>query len=155
MLIPVLLFVMIAGLILYMNQALDYATSKASRQIMTGAASGMSQSAFQALVCSYLPAAFSCANVIVNVQTVTQGSQPGGYYAYATSNQSWLIVPTLSNASAQYSPGQAGSYEYVQAVYPITFIPSLLSSFLGGAAYQGSSAYLVVSTAAFRNEQYN
>ena len=156
MLIPVILFVMMVGLILYYNQALDYATNKASRQIMVGNVqkSSMTQAAFQQLVCSYLPAAFQCANVIVNVQTATEASQPGGYYSYVTSNQSGLIIPTLSNSSSQYSPGTGGSYEYVQVIYPITFIPSLFASVLGRATYQGSPAYLVVSTAAFRNEQF-
>lgn len=155
-LIATVLFISLIGTIIYSNQALDYATNRASRQIMVGAAqsAGMSQSAFQSLVCSYLSAAFTCANVIVNVQTVAEGAQPSGYYAFVNSNQTHLTIPALSNASAQYSLGIQGSYQYVQVVYPITFIPSMFASILGGATYKGSSAYLVVSTAAFRNEQY-
>ena len=155
-LISTIMFIMTVGLILYYNQALDYATNKAARQIMVGAVqgAGTSQAAFQTQVCSYLPAAFTCANVIVNVQTVTEAAGPAGYYAYANSGQTGLVLPTLSNASSQYSPGLQGSYEYVQVVYPITFIPSLFASILGTATYQGAPAYLVVSTAAFRNEQY-
>ncbi|MCX8252479.1 MAG: pilus assembly protein [Beijerinckiaceae bacterium] len=155
-LISTILFIMLVAVVLYFNQALDYATSKASRQIMVGAVqkSNVSQASFQSLVCSFLPRAFNCSNVIVNVQTATEAAQPGGYYSYVTANQSGLIIPALSNSSAQFSPGTAGSYEYVQVIYPITFIPSLISQFLGGATYQGSAAYLVVSTVAFRNEQY-
>ena len=156
MLISAILFIMIVGVILYINQALDYATNKAARQIMVGnvQTSGMTQASFQQLVCSYLPATINCANVIVNVQTATEAAQPGGYYAYVTANQSGLVIPSLSNSSSQFSPGTAGSYEYVQVIYPITFIPGLFASILGGATYQGSPAYLVVSTAAFRNEQF-
>lgn len=156
LLIPAILFIMLVGLILYSNQALDYATNKASRQIMIGAvqSTGMSQAAFQTLVCSYLPAAFTCSNVIVNVQTTTEAAQPGGYYPFVNANQTALLIPALSNASAQFTPGVQGNYVYVQVVYPITFIPALLAPYLGGATYQGASAYLAVSTAAFQNEQY-
>ena len=97
---------------------------------------------------------FTCSNVIVNVQTATEAAQPGGYYAFVNSNQSALIIPTLSNASSAYTPGAQGNYEYVQVIYPITFIPSIFASILGKATYQGSSAYLLVSTSTFRNEQY-
>ena len=158
MLIFSILFVMVVGLILYLNQALDYATSKAARQIMIGAVqkAAMNQSAFQTnALCPYLPAAINCNNVIVNLQTVTEAAQPGGYYAYVTSNQSGLIIPALSNGSTQFSPGAQGSYEYLEVIYPITFIPAMFASILGGAAvYNGSPAYLAISTAAFRNEQY-
>lgn len=147
---------MLVSVILYYNQALDYATNRAARQIMIGAAqgAGTTQAAFQTQVCSYLPTAFSCADVIVNVQTATEAAQPGGYYSYVNSSQTALVIPTLSNASAQFSPGQQGSYEYIQVIYPITFIPKMFASILGGATYQGSPAYLAVSTAAFRNEQF-
>ena len=52
-----ILFIMIVGLVLYMNQALDYATSKASRLIMIGSVqtAGTTQTGFQTQVCSYLP----------------------------------------------------------------------------------------------------
>ena len=93
--------------------------------------------------------------MIVNIQTATEAAQPGGYYAYVTSNQSGLIIPTLSNASTQYSLGAQGSYEYLQVIYPITFMPTIFATmFGGGATYNGSPAFLAISTAAFRNEQY-
>ncbi len=157
MLILTILFVMIVGVILYYNQALDYATNRAARQVMIGAVQtgSISQTAFQQTVCANLPAAFNCSNVIVNLQTATEAAQPSGYYAFATSNQSGLIIPTLSNTSAQYSPGAQGAYEYLQVIYPITFIPSAFATALGSrATFNGSPAYLAVSTAAFRNEQY-
>lgn len=158
MLIFSILFAMTVGLIVYFNQALDYATSKAARQIMIGAVqkNGTSQSDFRKkVVCPYLPATFNCDNVIVNVQTATRAAQPSGYYAFVKPDLSGLIIPTLSVDSAQYSVGVQGSYEYLQIVYPITFIPSAFASILGGSAsFNGSPAYLVVSTAAFRNEQF-
>ena len=162
MLIFLILFLMTAGFILYLNQALDYAASKAARQVMIGAVQkgNLSQSSFITTdLCPYLPAALSCANVIVNLQTATEAAQPAGYYTYlnnpSSSNPSGLIIPTLSNASTQFLPGSQGSYEYLQVIYPITYFPSVFASmFSNGATYNGAPAYLAVSTAVFKNEQY-
>ena len=158
MLIFTILFIMTIGLILYLNQVLDYATTKAARQIMIGAVqkAGTSQSNFRTqVVCSYLPAAMNCSDVIVNVQTLAEAAQPGGYYSFIRSDQRGLSVPALSNSSAQYSVGVQSSYVYMQVIYPVTFLPSFISTLLsGGATYNGVPAYLAVSTAAFRNENY-
>ena len=79
-LVMTLVFMMIVALITYFNQALDYATQKASRRIMTGQVqdNAISQSAFRTQVlCSYLPAAMNCSNVIINI------------------HQSWIAVETI------------------------------------------------------------
>jgi len=160
MLICTILFIMMVGLILYMNQALDYATSKAARQVMTGSVqkNGTNQSDFRTQVlCPYLPTAMSCNNVIVNVQSLAvaaQPGQPGWYYSFVRSDLRGLTIPTLANSGAQYDAGVQQSFVYMQVVYPITFLPGFLAKIMGGATYNGSPAYLAVSTAAFRNEQY-
>ena len=159
MFLLLILFIMVVALILYLNQALDYATSKAARSVMVGDAQGraLSQSDFRTkVVCASLPAAFNCNNVIVNLQTVTPAAQPAGYYSYTVDNNAnGLIIPVLSNGAAQYTLGTQGSYEYLQIIYPVTFLPAGLASILShGATFNGSPAYLLVSTAAFRNEQY-
>ncbi len=158
MLILSILFIMAIGVYLYFSQALDYATSKAARQIMIGAAqtAAVPQSTFASTyLCPYLPVALSCANVFVNVQTATEAAGPGGYYVYVTSSQSGLIIPPLSSSSMQYSLGAQGSYEYLQVLYPITFLPSFVTNLMSnGVVYNGAPAVLLVSTAAFRNEQY-
>jgi Flp pilus assembly protein TadG len=156
MLICTILFIMTVGVILYMNQALDYATSKAARQVMTGSVqkSGTNQSDFRTQVlCPYLPAAMSCNDVIVNVQSSIT-AQPGWYSSFVRRDLRGLTIPTLANGSAQYDTGVQQSYVYMQVIYPITFLPSFLANVLGGATYNGSPAYLAMSTAAFRNEQY-
>ncbi|MCW6512831.1 pilus assembly protein [Hyphomicrobiales bacterium BP6-180914] len=145
------------GLVLFLQQQLDYATSKAARQIMNGT---VQQNAYSStdfrvkVVCSYLPAIFSCNDVIVNVRTVTKGVNPGGYYAFLNSSATGLVIPPLSNGSAQYNVGTQGSYEYLQIIYPITFLPSVVTTLLSSQTYNGSPAYLAMATAAFRNEQY-
>ena len=158
MLIFTVLFVMAIGFLVFLNQTLDFATYKASRQIMIGAVqkAGTAQSNFPATyVCPYLPAALACANVIVNIQSITEAAQPNGYYALVNSSQTALIMPPLNNASTQYSLGSQGTYEYLQVVYPITFLPGFITSLMSnGATYNGTPAIVITSTAAFRNEQY-
>ena len=153
-----IVFVMTVGLIMYWNQALDYATSKAARQIMIGAVqkNSVSQSSFRTnIVCPYLPASMNCNNVIVNVQTVVEAAGPAGYYTLVNSSTTALIIPPLSNGSTQYSVGAQGSYQYLQVIYPVTFLPSAFKVILGGqATYNGAPAFLIVSTAAFKNEQF-
>ena len=157
MLLMTILFVLSAGLMLYLNQAMDYAAYKASRQIMVGNAqkAAATQSTFAATyVCPYLPAALSCSNLTVNVYTITEASQPAGYYTLVNSNQTSLVIPSLTGTT-NFSLGTQGSYEYVQLVYPITFLPAAFVALFGNSiTYNGSQAALIVSTAAFRNEQY-
>ena len=153
-----IMFTMMIAAILYTDQALDYATNKAARQIMIGTIQkgGVSQSSFRTqYVCGYLPAVINCNNVIVNVQTLPEGVQPAGYYSLVQSNKNGIIIPALTNNGASFSTGIQASYEYVEVVYPITFLPAFMNKIFGnGTTYNGSPAYLVVSTAAFRNEQY-
>lgn len=152
-----LLLTISVALVLFLHQQLDFATSKAARQIMNGTAqkSAYSSASFRSqVVCASLPAIFSCADVIVNVQTATEAVNPGGYYAFVKSDMSGLVIPQLSNTTTQYSTGVQGSYEYLQVIYPITFLPAFVTSLLSSQTYNGAPAYLLVSTAAFRNEQY-
>ncbi len=150
-----MLFILIVSLILYMNQALDNATGRAARQIMIGSvqASALSQSDFRTkMICANLPSAFDCSKVIVNLQSTTPAA---GYYQYVRADQGGLVMPTLSTDTGQYSPGSQQTYEYLQVIYPVTFLPNAFAAMLsGGATYNGTPAYLVVATAAFRNEQY-
>ena len=151
--VTTLVAIFFLSILMYMNQALDYAVSKAARQVMTGAvqASALSQSSFRAnVVCSYLPASFNCSNVTVNLQTLSEAQQPNGYYSLVNSTQTGLIIPTLP----QYNTGVQASYEYLQLTYPVTFLPSYLAGLMGGTNYNGSPAILLMATIAFRNENY-
>ena len=158
LLISTIVFVMMIGLLLYLGQALDRATDVAARQIMIGAAqkAGLSQAAFRTgTVCAALPATFNCSDVIVNVQKVEKKASPNGYYTFVNANQTQITIPTLSNTGAKFDLGSQSDYIYLQVIYPITVLPSFMMRLLGGGAtYNGSPAYLAVSTAAFRNEQY-
>lgn len=158
MLIITIVFIMFAALIVYFNQALDFATQKAARQIMTGyvQTNSIGNTQFRtAVLCPLLPAALSCNNVIINVQTVTEASKPNGYYALVNGSATGLITPQLVVDQNSYSVGVQQSYEYIQVVYPLTFLPGFLANLMGtGTTYNGSAAFLIVSTAVFKNEQY-
>ena len=153
-----IVFIVMLGLVLYLGQALDRATALASRQIMIGAVqkAGLGQSAFRtSILCPALPAAVNCADVIVNVQNLAKAPVANLYYSLINSAQTGVTIPTLSNAGASYDPGTQGNYIYVQVVYPMTFLPSFMTSIVGASTtYNGTPAYLAVSTATFRNEQY-
>lgn len=151
------LFVMLVGAILYITQAIDYATNAAARDILTGAAqaNSVTASTFTQSLCGRLPPGITCANLIVNLYTVTEASQPGGYYTYVKSDTSGLTIPALTPGMGTFNLGKQGDYQYLQVIYPITFLPSGFASILsGGATFNGQAAYLAIATAAFRNEQY-
>ncbi len=79
----------------------------------------------------------------------------GTYYTYVNSDQSGLKIPPLTPGSGQFTLGTQGQYQYLQVIYPVTFLPSFLTSLIATqATYQGKPAYLIISTAAFRVEQY-
>ncbi|MGX7706202.1 TadE/TadG family type IV pilus assembly protein [Methylobacterium sp. Gmos1] len=154
--IAALVGTMIMAQILYFGQKLDYATEQASRQVLIGnpqQQSSASLATFTQALCGYLPTAMSCSNVIVNLYVVPEGNP--GYYTYAKSDMSGLTVPPLTPGSGQFSLGNRGDYQYLQVVYPITLLPPFMSSWLDGTtSYKGKAAYLLISTAAFRVEQY-
>ncbi len=152
-----LLFVLSVGALIYVNQAVDYATARATRRIATGAAQGasLSKADFRSDLCGNLPATIKCDDVIVNLYLVNKAVGPGGYYTFVKSDTSGLLIPDLTPGSGQYNIGKAGDYQYLQVIYPITMLPAFLTSILGSqATYNGSPAYLAISTATFRNEQF-
>lgn len=155
--IMTMLLVMVIGAILYIAQAVDYATTAAARDILTGSAqtSSVTLGAFTQSLCSRLPPGIKCSNLIVNLYKVTQSSGSGGYYAYVKADSSGLKIPALTPGTGTFDLGGQGDYQYLQVIYPITFLPAGFASMLsGGATFNGQAAYLATATAAFRNEQY-
>jgi Flp pilus assembly protein TadG len=151
------LFIIVAGAILYIGEVVDYATNAATRDIMTGTAqaSAINQQTFTQSLCNRLPSGIQCSNLIVNLYTVTKASGPAGYYNYVNADQSKLTIPALTPGAGQFSLGGRGDYQYLQVIYPLTFLPPAFAAMLsGGATFNGKPAYLAISTAAFRNEQY-
>nr|WP_245291927.1 TadE/TadG family type IV pilus assembly protein [Methylobacterium tarhaniae] len=156
MFIATVLFTMTVAQILYFNQQLDFATDQAARQVIIGNAQRQNPpptlANFTQALCHHLPPAMSCGDLIVNLHVV---EPVPGYYAYVNSDQSGLKIPALTAGSGQFTLGTQGRYQYLQVIYPITFLPSFMTGWLDASAtYKGKPAYLVISTAAFRVEQY-
>ncbi|KQT19651.1 pilus assembly protein TadE [Methylobacterium sp. Leaf399] len=156
MLLLTIVFVMVVGTGLYLNQELDNATAQASRSIMTGSAqaSSMTQSTLTSNICSRLPSAMDCADLIVNLYIVPKSGGPGGYYTFVKDDVSGLKIPDLTPGAGTFNMGVQGDYQYLQVIYPIRVLPSFMTTMLGSTQYKGSPAYLAVSTAVFRNEKY-
>ncbi|GJD63803.1 TadE/TadG family type IV pilus assembly protein [Methylobacterium frigidaeris] len=158
MFIAALVGTMIVAQILYFGQKLDYATEQASRQVLVGTAqkqqtNPVSLASFTRELCGYLPAAMSCGDLIVNLYVVDAGNP--GYRAYARNDMSGLALPPLKPGSGQFTLGSQGKYQYLQVIYPVTLLPAFMTGWLDTTTtYKGKAAYLVISTAAFRVEQY-
>ncbi len=91
----------------------------------------------------------------MNLYKIPQAVQPAGYYSYVKSDMSGLKIPALTPGTGTFDLGTQGDFQYLQVIYPITFLPSGFASILsGGATFNGQAAYLAIATAAFRNEQY-
>ncbi|WP_018263437.1 TadE/TadG family type IV pilus assembly protein [Methylobacterium sp. WSM2598] len=161
MLTLMLSFVLILGLSLYVNQAVDLATAKAARQIMTGAvqlqATQMTTSQFRdQFVCPPLPALVSCNSVIVKLYKVEVKARMDNYFRFLTDDWSSLRIPQPLPGDDVFQLGIQGDYQYLLVIYPMPLIPPGLASLLSNltAVANGRPALLAVATAAFRNEQY-
>jgi len=145
-----------AGLYLYTSAGLERATWSASRQIFTGSVSGQGLTAAQfrtnVLCPSISSVSLSCANLITNVQTVSEGVSPGGFYSLVNTAQTALIRPPLNNTQTSYCIGTDGSYVFVQVLYAMPVFSPIWKLF--ATTYNSAPSYIVQSTAAFRNEPF-
>jgi Flp pilus assembly protein TadG len=156
----------VIGLNAYMSISLDFATRKASRDLMTGVAQtgGYTASQFRDNICNYLPLAFTCANVFVNVTTMTSPAYTSTlaapyrtpYYSYLNASQSGLTPPLLNASGNTFATsGAVGScwLMVVQVAYPASALLSWLTP--GGAVtYNGAKVNLLTSGATFLTEPY-
>lgn len=126
-----LLGVLEIGYVLFAQVALDYATTAAARQLLTGqvsVTSGTGQVAFQAAdFCAYLTPLIACSNVLVVLQPVTN---------YQTA----LTGEAAPTSGTTVNPGGPGSLMMLQAFYTT------------GLSVWPLNAPTLVSSAAFLNE---
>ena len=97
-----------SALFVYYSGMLNHATELAARQILVGSVQNgsLTQTQFiNNLLCPLLPAAMSCGNVIVNLQTVPEAGYPGGFYAFVNSTQTAIIMPPLNNTADVFLSG--------------------------------------------------
>jgi Flp pilus assembly protein TadG len=135
-------------LIFFADQALQSAATNAGRLIMTGSAqeAGTSQAAFQQSVCAQLTSLFSCANLMVDVESASS------YGAIGTG------TPTLTygNNGAvgnqwAYNPGGPGDIVIVRVMYNW---PVFASALIPGLANQPNNQRLLVGATVLKNEPY-
>ena len=141
----------------FMTEALDNATRKASRQIMTGASqtANMSGDQFRTTVlCPILPAFMSCANVVINVAAFNAGGTPSNYYNFVNPAKTWLKVPAILDAAhTTFCPGNSGQYVLVQAFYGAPFLSSYMPQAVQ-TQINGVTARVLSSAATFKNEPF-
>jgi Flp pilus assembly protein TadG len=147
-----LIALVLAGLqtaiVFFFDQALQTATQKAARQLMTGAAqtSSLTQTQFRTAVCANLPGEFQCANVMVDVQSAA---------SFPNLNTSSLTLTYNSNNSIantfQYNPGGPGDIVIMRVLYDWPVIGGPLGF---GLSNQPDGGHLLMATAVFKNEPY-
>ncbi len=101
-----------SALFVYDSGMLNHATQAVARQILTGSVQNANLTATQFrtnLLCPLLPAAMSCSNVIVNLQTFSEAEYPGGFYSFVNSTQTGIVIPPLDNTKTSFCPGKVPS----------------------------------------------
>ena len=133
------------GMVFFLQQLLQTATTQASRLIMTGQAqtANISQSTFLNDICTDAGTLFTCANMSVNVQTFSSFS--GMSMANPVSNG------TFSSSGLAYTPGGPGDIVLVQVFYQLPVYTAPLGFNL---ATTNNNMAVLVATAVFRNEPY-
>ncbi len=141
----ILIAILQTVLVIFAQQALQTATTNASRLVMTGQAQtqGTTAAQLQQKICTYGASLFTCANIYVNVQKFSSFTN--------VSMPSPLNGGNFNAAAMNYNTGGPGDIELVQAFYqwPIVLGP------LGFNLTNMNGNYrLLVGTAVFRNEPY-
>ena len=141
--LALLLAIFEVAVVLLMQQALQTATTKSARLILTGQAQSQNTTAaqFKQQVCNNGTSLFNCSNLYVNVQSFSSFSSVA------------MLNPvqngTFNAASMSYSLGSPGSIEVVQVFYEW---PVYLGPLGFNLSNMNGSIHLLVATAAFRNE---
>jgi Flp pilus assembly protein TadG len=146
-----LLFAIIeTGIMFFASQVLETITQNSARQVLTGQAQGANYAAWNnfrdGIVCGQIPALFTCANIMVDVETFP--SFVG------------IVLPNHLDASGNfdpatfgYNPGGSCSVVVVQLYYAWPLFVTGLGYNI--ANMSGGTKRTLVATAAFRNEPYN
>lgn len=146
--IALLLASLQTALVYMAGQALETATEKAGRQLLTGAVQtqNLSQSQFFNLVCSNLPSLLNCANLMLDVNTTT---------SFSSANTSTPTITFAKNGTVSnvwnYNTGSPGSIVVLRAMYLYPVIGGPLNFAMSNVS---NGSRLLMATAVFKNEQY-
>lgn len=136
------------SLIFFANQALQSAAMNVGREIMTGVVQqgNMTQAAFQQAACAQLTSLFSCAGIMVDVQSAS------GYGSINTSPPTLTYGKNGAVTNAwSFQPGGADDVVIVRVMYNW---PVYGASLIPGLADQPGSRRLLIGTSVFKNEPF-
>ena len=134
----------------YVQEMLDFATQNAARQIQIGAAQSSTGGALafiQKTVCTTLTGLLPCSSISYSSQVVTDFFNLTGLGGIP------LVGGVFSSSSLTFCPGRAGQLVLLTTYYPqsainIPYFPA------STVTVNGQSVHMIVSTAAFMNEQF-
>jgi Flp pilus assembly protein TadG len=140
------------SLIFYAGQLLQTAAVSASRELMTGAdqqaTPAVTKNGYHANVCKFAPLLFTCANIMVDVQSAS---------SYSSVNMTTPVLTYDSNGNVNnantlsYSTGNPGDILIVRVMYNW---PVIASPLMPGLANQSNGSHLLVATSVFKTEPY-
>jgi Flp pilus assembly protein TadG len=143
----VLLGVFQMAIIYFYDQALQSGSEAAARMLMTGTAQNASytQAQFKTAVCNNAGSLFTCANVMVDVQSSTDFSNLN------TTPITLTYTGANVNNTFAYNPGGPGSAVIVRVMYnfPIWW-PVLMPGYVN----QPNNQILLTATTVMKNEPY-
>ena len=147
------------GLYLYQQADLERVTAIAARQVMVGSSGSSTMTGQQfrdAVMCPTLAKGLSCANLTVDVSTVSQDVAPRGFYAYAKGDLSGPLPAPTSQGSASFCTGSSGTVVFMRVTYLSVALSPAFRAYaaVAGLTLAGAPAYAVTSYAAFRNEPF-
>lgn len=137
------------GLIFFSQSALEVATEKSSRLVLTGSqqSQGVTQQQFLATVCAKLPVILNnCSNLMVDAQV---------YTSFSSSNTSTPTITYNANGTVsntwQYNIGGPNDIVVLRVMYLLPVVSGPLGFNLVNTS---SSSRLLMATAVFKNEPY-
>lgn len=152
MLITPLMALILASLqlsiIFFAGQVLQSCAMASGRQLMTGQIqqAGDTQSQFKTVVCNNAPILFTCANLMVDVQSAPTFTSLNTTTLTPTYNAQGQVTNTWS-----YSAGNAGDIVILRVMYDW---PVVAAPLFPGIANQANGTHLLVATSVFKNEPY-
>jgi len=148
--IALILGAMQIGVIFLAQTELENAAEQAARQVFTNqAASGSAgQASFNNTVCGYLPALFTCSNVMVDLQAQAVSANSSDALAMAPPTLTYNASGQVTN-SWNYNPGTKGQLEILRVMYQWPVVAGPLGLFFGDMS---NGTLLLTSTQVFQNE---
>jgi Flp pilus assembly protein TadG len=147
-LIAIILAALQTAIVFFFDQALQSATQKTARQLMTGSAqtANMTQTQFNTALCGNLPSLFQCGKLMIDVQSASSFPNLNTGNLNLTYNAQNQVTNNFA-----YSPGGPGDIVIVRALYRWPVVGGPLGLNLSN---QPDGSHLLIGTAVFKNEPY-